>query len=353
MTLSEFAYQIRVLGKLLAVFFGAAVLFVLMILVLIQSLKKPEQKTLALNTTFGKIEKPLFEASLPYGKMKFALDTIDGDYPVTTPSANVYFIPENKATLAYLTRVEALAQSFGFDTAGVKSERINENWVKYEDAVRKLQIDIKNFHFHYLLKPSSELQKLVEATPSARFTLLEDHFLEVAKQTLSSRNVYPAHLAAGKTNLVYLKYDLAQNKFVPAVAGDIPQAVRVDFFRKDEKLPVVPPKYFESQNYVVMAPLEYYPQEVEVQFMSFDKLDEPGVYPLMSAKEAWERLKKGEVKTISVASQIEDSIKIKEIYLGYYDPLSYQKYFQPVFIFLGDQNYVGYIEAIRPEYLLE
>ncbi len=41
------------------------------------------------------------------------------------------------------------------------------------------------------------------------------------------------------------------------------------------------------------------------------------------------------------------------MFLGYYDADLYQEYLQPVYVFLGSDNYVGYIPAVRSDYVSE
>lgn len=354
MTLSEFSLQARIVAKLLLVLLVVFLIIYLLVLVLLNALRKPMAVDLGLNPVFGSISRPIFEEQITTPKLKFALDTIGGDLPETTPSAQVYYVPEPKSTLAYLTRVDNLAKSFDFDTDIYKPQTLNDRWVKYEDASRILEVNIVNYHFKYYLKPGTELQQLVEATPEAKFNLMEDEFVNKARQEMLERDAYPSYLASGTNNPVYQNYDLAKQQFVPYKDQTYPQAIRIDFFRQDEALNIITPKYFNSQNYVILAPLNYYSSIVEMQYLSYDKLnDEPGVYPLLTSKEAFEKLKKGEASVISYTEGSTNNVKIKKIDLGYYDGETYQPYFQPIFVFLGSDNFVAYLPAIRQEYLLK
>lgn len=356
MTLSEFSLQVRILAKLLSVTVIGMLLFFFGIVFLLKLFIKPTAPHLDINPVYGSIKAPVFEKALPNYKYKFQLDTIDGTYPETTASAAVYFIPEVKSTLAYLTKIEALAQSFAFDTSVVRPETINEQWVKYEDDNRILEINIVNFHFKYYFKPGLAIQTLIEATPEAKFILLENQFIEKARQGFIERDAYLKHLATGTNNPVYQTYDGALSKFVPyREEKPYPEAVRVDFFREDETLNIVTPEYFSSQNYAIISPLTYSGQIVEMQFASFEKMtEEPGIYPLLSSEEAFERLQQGKGSIISITEPVVSPIKIVRIELAYYDPLSYQPYFQPVFVFLGkNNNFVAYLPAIKDNYLLK
>lgn len=355
MTLTELSYQSRILGKILAIVFGISLLFYFMILLLINSLKKPLRQEAVIKTSFGKIEKPFFnDAQLPK-ELMFELDTTSGELPQTTSSASVFFVPDRQTTLLYLNKIDTIAQNFGFDTQTTKYQLLEDaNWVKYEDELRELTINIKFFHFKFRLKPNSILQQLVEVKPEERFTNLENQFIETARVKLQENDAYPAELASGKTNITYMRYELGTSSFVPVGPGEIPAAVRIDFYRKGEgDISTVSPQYFTTQNYVLLAPLGRQQEVVEAQFIHFDKLnDEPGVYPLLTNTQAWELLKTNKATIISSAVPAVEKIRIKDMFLAYYDISSYQRYFQPVFIFLGDNKYVGYVPAVSPEYIL-
>jgi hypothetical protein len=356
MTLSEFSLQIRIMAKLLLVTVVALIFFYLLVLLLLSLVRKPATLDLKIDPVYGSIKAPVFEQALPNQDYEYVLDTIDGEFPETTASAMVYFIPKPASTLAYLNKIESLAQSFDFDTSVYQPQTLSEEWVKYEDQERILEINIVSFNFRFYYKAgSSELHSLIEATPEANFTQMEDDFINKAMDSFVSKDSYPGYLAAGTTNPVFQKYDYTDKRFVPCQEGGVPQAVRVDFFREDEALSVFSPKYFESQNYAILAPLSYYAKVVQMEFLGYEKLEEkPGVYPLLTSEEAFSKLKKGQASIISVKEPSDKTIKIKKISLGYYNPETYQPYFQPVFVFLSsDNNFVAYLPAVKDEYLLK
>ena len=354
MTLSELALQVRLLAKFIAILFGVIIVFVLLIVILLNLLKKPEPKTVYIDPIFGKLERLVFEKGEKQTGLKFVLDTVNGQLPETTPSANVYYIPESKSTLAYLSQIKNLAESFGFNTEVVEAEPIGESWVKFEDATKGLEVNLKNYHFYFYHKPSETLENLIEATPEAKFTYLEDRFQETAREVLRSRGSYPTYLASGKINLVYQSYDVNDERFYPTPSNQVPQAVRIDFFRKDEDLNVVTPSFVESQNYVILAPLNKDVDLIETKYTSFTKFDDnPGIYPLISSHEAWEKLTGGQAYTVALDKNSKGKIKIKKIDLAYYDPETYQPYFQPIFVFIGDHDYRSYLPAVKQKYLVK
>jgi len=354
MTLSEFSLQIRVVAKVAAFFFALVIFFYLLIMLLLNSLKSELKQEIALNPVFGSVKAPVFEHAQGNAKYNFELDTIDGKLPIATASARVFFIPEPKSTLAYLTKVDSLATSFGFDTGVTKPLTLNDEWVKYEDARQLLEVNIRSYHFRYRLKPGAELDSILTATPEAKFIGFESSLIEEAREALSSRESYPAHLAAGTTTPVYVRYDAIQDDYVPVKPEEGPQGIRVYFGRVEEDLEIATPERLVTQNYVTIAPLNHYSQVIEAEYLSFAKLDtDPGIYPLITSEEAFAKLKQGAAKTIFVDAGAPAKIRIKELYLAYYDPDSYQPYFQPIYVFLGNHNFLGYLPAIKDEYLVK
>jgi len=43
----------------------------------------------------------------------------------------------------------------------------------------------------------------------------------------------------------------------------------------------------------------------------------------------------------------EKDIILKKMFMGYYDPGIYQQYMQPIYVFLGDDDFVVYVSAIE------
>jgi hypothetical protein len=352
MTLSELSYQLRQVGKLLAVFLLVVGLLLMLGLMLILSTRSENKTELKIDPKFNKIPAPIFEEALSRKPSKYILNTVEGELPIATTSAQVYFIPQKETLLSAKKKILNFAQSLGFATDNLKYEQVDERTVRLEDETKALIINTNTFFFNFSYKSSQPLQEILTATPEADFNYLETAIEQQAKNFLSEQNLYYTWLASGKTNKVYEKYDLASSNFIATSPEETSQALRIDFFRKDEDLPVVAPQYFLSQNYLIFSPLVEEAKLVTANFASFEKLElEPGVYPLLTTDEAWQKLNKGEAKTIAW-DQNATEVKIQQIFVAYYDPNTYQQYFQPIFVFLGDNNYVSYLPAIRDEYLL-
>ena len=261
-------------------------------------------------------------------------------------------MPQAETKFGYREKLYLIAKSLGFNTES-SGYRLIGSQATFTEPNQKLAIDIKNFNFDY--KYSFETDKSVfenVRTPN------QEESIEKAVEFLQTAGRYPQELSQGKTNVVFLKYDSEKNSM--AVLNNNLQAnmVEVDFYRPDieaspNAIPVVSPKYFNSQNYVLMMfrnDGSYKILRAQVKF--YDRSPEQiGVYPLRSGDQAYDDLVKG--KGFVVSQPQTTNITIRKMFLGYFDPDVYQEYLQPVYVFVGDGDFVGYVPAVSGEYLVE
>lgn len=351
MTLSEFSLQARVMMKLGIVFVVGIIIVYLGILALLSMRSSTPQPvpTAVPQLTFGKIPRLELSSLAVKSPSSYVLDTLDGEYPASTTEAKIYFVPEGTVTLASTKEADVLAANFGF-TPDTLPIRVNDTTAEYSDNSKKLLYDKKDKTYTFSYKPEG-LQPVIEATPSASLAPIEELIKSQAISLMQQK-----HLQGSTTNSMLVTYDLAQNRFIPT--EEQPQAIRIDFFKPNlNGIPIVSPYYFTSQNYIIMAPLNEQARMVEMQYKSFDPImttDQfgatyPGVYPVVSVEEAWGALEKGEASIVSYTPS-SSPVRIKDIFLAYYDGADYQQYYQPVYVFLGSDNFVAYFPAVKPEY---
>ena len=68
-------------------------------------------------------------------------------------------------------------------------------------------------------------------------------------------------------------------------------------------------------------------------------------YPLKNVQIAWQELVSGSGFIASIDQGISEVI-VREVTMGYFDSYEPQKYAQPVYVFKGDNNFVGYVAAV-------
>lgn len=349
MSLTELSYYFRKFLPFVAFAFVVLLIFVYSIKLLFLLFSLNQKEVLTIDPIFKQI-KPLVlkkEATTSAG-FSFTLDTIEGQPITATATAKVVLFPPAKFQFDYLPKVYLMAKTLGFDTEVVKHKLVNNEAI-FQDSKQKLSIDINtyNFRYDYDFRKDTDLVNGAE-TPD------QEAAQNTAINFLKSIDRYPQDLAMGKTNPVFMYYDKESS-----TAGiiDSPQEsnmIEIDFYRPDvAQYPAVSPSYFNSQNYVMLMPNQSGAKVISAQVRFFEtSTTQIGVYPLISGQRAYEKLLAGNGILVSEGSG-KKNITIKKMFLGYFDPDVYQDYYQPVYVFLGDDNFVSYVPAVSEKYLID
>lgn len=283
------------------------------------------------------------------GKFSYVIDTVDGEPVTATEAAKVYLLPKSPFRFGYKEKMYLMAKKFGFDD-GVTHRLVDKTIALFEDGKRKFRIDITNFNFKYDQDITSSPELFVRnGTPN------KEDAQNRAVDFLKSFDRYPDDLAKGRMNVIFLQYDKVSSK--TAVLEDSVGAnmVEVDFYRADvDSFPIVSNTYFNSPNYVTMVESNGNYEVVSARINIFEKSQEQyGVYPVLDGHSAFEKLATGSGYIVSGAQIPKKEIAIKRMFLGYYDPEVYQDYLQPVYVFLGDDNFVAYVPAVTDRWLID
>ncbi len=348
MTLTELSYQVRKLLPFL-------VLFALIFLIIYYSFKlffiyleanKP--KPIIVPSVFGKINPPQFKEATTSAGFTFSLDTVEGQPVTTTDSAKVYFLPKPATRFGYREKIYLMAKTLGFSTEQIKHNLVDSTAV-FDDGRQKLTIDIGNFNFNYEGKPN------LSALPSAGSSIPSKKDIEnKAIDFLTKIGRYPDELATGRINIIYLKYSPGLDSYVNVETRNDANLVEVDFYRPNpDGISISTPRFFNSQNYVVLLFTDSGYEVVKSQIAFFEKSDSQfDLYPVKSGDLAWEELLNGKGMVVA-ATAGRKKVVIKKMFVSYLDPDIYQSFLQPVYVFLGDNNFVGYVPAISNQYLIE
>ncbi len=347
MTLTELSYNVRralpyvvLFGLVFFIIFYSFKLYFIF-------LEANRQDVSYTKIAFGKIEPPKLPEATSSAGFEFTLDTIEGVPVTATETANIYFMPDAPTRFGYREKIYLMAKTFGFDTTTIK-HKLEGKTAVFEDRGAKLTVDIGNFNFNYA-DNTIETSSLQTGSVTMSKTDIINKSIDFLKQT----GRYPDELSRGTTNVIYLKYDPAHGDFVNVERAYEASAVEVDFQRPSVgDIPVVTPKFFNSQNYVIMNFKNNEPRVIRAQVAFYEKSEEQyGIYPIKTGEEAWEKLKAGQGKIVAGTAG-KRNITIKEMKLYYFDPDIYQTYFQPVYVFFGEGNFVAYVTAVKDEYLL-
>ena len=353
MTLTEVSYFSRKLAP-----FGILLFVVMLILFysfklifLFGELNTPKISTLS---PIFKELKPIefVEASSSAG-YSYIMDTVEGEPVTATDAAKVFLIPETKFRFGYKEKISLIEKNLGFEGASLEyvlSPKKTEGI--FQDEKRKLQVDITNFNFKYE-QDIINSPELFETNGTADKESAENKAVDFLK----SFDRYPDDLAKGRMNVIFMQYDKESSKTAILEDNKGANMVEVDFYRADiDQYPIVSPKYYNSQNYVTMVQIgDQGYKVVGAQMHFFEKSEgQVGIYPIIDGKTAFDMLATGSGYIVSgKPTESQAQIAIKRMFMGYYDPDVYQQYLQPVYVFLGDNNFVAYVSAVTDEYLID
>jgi len=300
------------------------------------------------NTVFGKIRAPQINNASSSAGLSFRLDTVDGKPITATDSAKVFYLPPPVARFGYREKVYLIAKTLGFNTDIVKYQLQGDKAV-LTDPTQDLTVDIRNFNFTYQFHFENTPELFTNAaTPTTKES--QDR----AVNFLQKINRYPDEFTQGTPNIIFFNYNPEIKQFKQLDRNTGANLAEVDFYRPDvDGFPVVSPTFFNSQNYVmVMMIPNSEPRIIKAQINFFEKSGQQvGYYPVKTGDQAFSALKEGQGLVVSNPDGV-NKVVIKTMGLGYFEPDFYQDYFQPVYVFTGDNNFVAYVPAITDDYLI-
>lgn len=308
------------------------------------------------NPVFDQIKPPVYPYATTSAGLTYIFDTVEGAPVTSTDSARVYFIPETKFQFGYIEKIYLIAKSIGFNTEEVKHTLNDANQTAvFNDGAQKLEISILNYNFTYEYNLDSLGSTFDRAaTPEA------DTAKQYATDFLTSFDRYPEEIAKGTKNAIFFNYnkDAKAMSILPTNEGA--NMVEIDLYRADipgipADYPIVTSSFHNSQNYVTLIDLgEDKYQVIKAQVKYFEKSEEQvGVYPVITGDQAYEKLKTGRGFIITYTKGETENVVIKKMFFAYFDPDTYQPYMQPLYVFLGDNNFVAYVNALPDNYLLD
>lgn len=345
-TLTKIAYYTR--RGVIAVIIGIISLFILKTLVNIGIREWKRSHPTAPsppNVLFGKLPKIKFPKSeYPYPQ-QFILETVGGEIPEASPAAKVYQIPKRLPSLLAARHAQEFANRLGFKKKPVSKTPTKYKFEHPKTPLKTLDLDIINYNFSLKYDFSKDPEVLKEKNlPLPQRAKVE------AERFLQTTGIFPEDLQKGEKKVSFLK--LSGGKLLPTTSLSKADAVRVDFLRsRVEDYPILPPKFEEAGVFVVFSGAKEEEKRIILAEFNFFEVNykNSATYPIKTPKEAWEELKGGR-GFISKWKKGKGQVMIRKIYLAYYDPQEYQGFLQPIFVFQGDQGFVGYIPAVKEEW---
>lgn len=264
--------------------------------------------------------------------------------------AKVFLMPKSSANLLADQEIKRIAATYGFIFEPQLLDSRTYRWTKTGVLDASLEIDVQNKTFLYKTNYLSKPELIV----SSGKTPEEYDSVRRVKAFLDRTDLLPEDIATAPGEAVFLK----------SLGGELEEAFSLsdaDFIQINLDRTVVDEKYKmynpDPKKGVITAiisgvlsgqesivDLEYHYRPVDYTQVE--------TYPVRSARSAWQVLQSGG-GYVAAKGKTNEAV-IRSVDLGYYEDWdNEQEYLQPVYVFTGDNGFVGYSPAIDPNYLLE
>lgn len=294
------------------------------------------------NHAFGKLPSIKFPATATgSGQLTFQLQTIEGNVPTASVSANVFFMPKTAPNLLALNSAQEFATRLQFDSTPIQE---NKNIYRFNDPelpLRRLRFDIVsgNFIVRYGFEqdPSIFIDKNFPASETIQLE---------ATNLLQQYDLSKDDLESGTPTVTFWRLNGTQ--LIQTSSLSQANAVRIDFFRTPiGNMKILTPNPDEapvsiifsgsanSKKHVLQFAYTYWPIDLTTS----------ATYGLITSAQAWQELQIGQ-GYIARRPTSENIAVIRNIYLGYYDAYDTQTYLQPIFVFEGDNGFLAYVPAV-------
>ncbi len=293
---------------------------------------------------FGLLPLPSFpNQSLEDRPKQFVLETIG--QRLTEYGSNqipVYFMPSAQPSLIALDKAKAKAAALGFVFAPEKINNTLYRWRLTTPIPATLEIETVYGTLNLMVDWASSpdlLNKKMIPTPQSLAT-------EVRTILRSVDLSYP-DIATAEPKIAYIKALAGQQR----TAASISEAdfVQVDIFRAT---PNGLPSITHVKDHGVIRILFSGSRDQGERILSLSSYYQPidtltvETYPLQSANQAWQALQAGQGYVTNQGSG--DQATVRSVYLAYYEPATPQNYYQPVYVFTGDNGFEALVPAIDP-----
>ncbi|HJZ05176.1 MAG TPA: hypothetical protein VJ327_04930 [Patescibacteria group bacterium] len=292
---------------------------------------------------YGKLPKINFPTQSFETNPTFKLETIQGSLPKMPTQGKVYVVGFNQSRLLELQRVRDRAKGLGFGGEPFTSDELTYTWTNApvpESLVANIVTGAWKYDFDWRTEPASLVSTDIPASNRA---------IDLAKAFLGRMAPLPQDLISGSAKVIYM---------IASASGETRQAqsfsdanfLRVDVFRANmDELPFVTTGGETSPIYVVMNGLKTSNKSerkvVAAGYQYSTLLGESATYPFKSIDQAWSELTQGK----GYLTKYLPEITIRKAYLAYFESDEPQSFVQPVFVFAGDGNIIGYVPAVSEE----
>jgi len=278
------------------------------------------------------------------------LETIDNQLPKFPNIAHVYFIPQQTSyNLFTEERTKSWAKRIGFPSEPAKTDDYNFIYKTQGIPQTTLKLSVLTGNFSLKYDYQNDLTLVGLKNPPNK-----DQAIAEAKRFLQQADSLSADLNNGSPEVIFLKF--IPPTLEPAIAFSEADLALVNFFRANlGGQRVMPPHPQKSLVSVLISGSDNQQKRIlEVNYTHYPINESTfATYPLKTIEKAWEEFQKNQVYLANFGQNFDGQVVIRKIYLAYFDPPDDQKFVQPIFVFEGDRDFIGYVTALDPTFIGE
>lgn len=277
--------------------------------------------------------------------LTYELETASGGFPAFPDRAQVFLIKQNTLSLLSDERARAIAAEYNFIFEPETLNATEYRWRRSQPLEAVLEVNIETLQLtlatDYLSRPELLTGETID----------EFEAVSRVKALLKRADLLGGDVATAAGEVTFLK--ILGGETVEAVSLSDADVLQVDLNRNpiDGEYPMYTPEGLKGTiRALVLSGLKGNDSIVELEY-NYRELDYSQVhtYPLRSAQQAWQLLTAGEGYIASPSPS--DTAVVRDVILAYFDSYDPQDYLQPVYVFVGDDGFLGYVPAIDPMYI--
>jgi hypothetical protein len=272
--------------------------------------------------------------------VSYSLELPTGEYPEFGDRAKVFLMTKASPSLLDDQSTKTVAASLGFVFEPEVLDATTYRFNRSQPLNLTLEIDTQTKRFSMTSDFLSRPELITDPNlPS------ESQSVSLVKAVLSSADLLAADMATPAGEVTYLKavgpelapaVSFSDASFAEVSLKRAPIDGEFEFYSPDGKAPISAILSGALKNKDSLVSLIY-----RYQSIAYDQVE---TYPLRSPNAAWKLLQAGEGYIANKG--LEETAIIRRIVLGYFENYQDQDYMQPVYVFIGDDGFLGYIPAL-------
>lgn len=292
---------------------------------------------------FGLLPRPAFPNQLSGDKpTQYRLETVGQQLTNFGDQAPVFFMPAAQPSLIAFDRAKEKAAALSFQLAPEQVSSTLYRWRRSNPIPATLEIDVVfglvNLKVDWPSAPALLEKKLIP-TPQS--------LTSETRTVLRNIQIDNQDIATASPQITYLRALAGEVRPVSSVSEA--DFVRVDVYRAT---PTGRPTITHRKDHGVIQIMFSGSRDEGERILSLESAYTPvdftvfETYPLQSIVTAWQQLQAGQGFVTDKGT--EATAVVRSAYLAYYEPAVPQNYFQPVYVFEGDNGFQAIVPAVDP-----